>query len=363
MGGGRTVRTGAHRRVRRRGPPALAPRGIEVGCGVSAKIFVIGAGAWGTALAQAARLAGNDVVLVGRDPAAIDEINSAHTLKAYLGDIALDSGLKAQTGVSGLEDADAILMVVPAQATRATLADIGADALAGKPVILCAKGLETVTNDRQSQILGELAPNAEPFVLSGPSFAHDVAAGKPTAVTLAGPTIERAEAIAALLASDSFRPYASGDIVGVEMCGALKNVYALGAGAIEGAGLGLSARSAFLARAYAELGRMIAAMGGSEATLSGLAGIGDLALSCTSSQSRNYRFGVALGQGRSVKDIEASGMGLAEGLFTTPVAKAVADRDGIDAPLVSAVDLLISGQVRIEAIVPMLMRRPLKREE
>jgi|TARA_A100001391_G_scaffold171126_2_gene132324 glycerol-3-phosphate dehydrogenase (NAD(P)+) len=330
---------------------------------VSAKIFVIGAGAWGTALAQAARLAGNDVVLVGRDPAAIDEINSAHTLKSYLGAIGLDPYLKAQTGISGIEGADAILMVVPAQATRATLAAIGPEALAGKPVILCAKGLEMATNDRQSQILTELAPAAEPFVLSGPSFAHDVAAGKPTAVTLAGPTIERAEAIGALLASDSFRPYASGDIVGVEMCGALKNVYALGAGAIEGAGLGLSARSAFLARAYAELGRMIAAMGGSEATLSGLAGIGDLALSCTSSQSRNYRFGVALGQGRSVDDIAAAGMGLAEGLFTTPVARAVAERDAIDAPLVGAVDLLISGRARIEAIVPMLMRRPLKREE
>lgn len=330
---------------------------------MSATIFVIGAGAWGTALAQAARLAGNEVVLVGRDPAAIDEINSAHTLKAYLGDIGLDPALKAQTGVSGLEKADAILMVVPAQATRATLAAIGPEMLAGKPVLLCAKGLETQTNDRQSQILAELAPGAKPFVLSGPSFAHDVAAGKPTAVTLAGPTIERAEAIGALLASDSFRPYASGDIVGVEMCGALKNVYALGAGAIEGAGLGLSARSAFLARAYAELGRMIAAMGGSEATLSGLAGIGDLALSCTSSQSRNYRFGVALGQGRSVDEIAAAGMGLAEGLFTTPVARAVAEREAIDAPLVDAVDLLISGRARIEAIVPMLMRRPLKREQ
>ncbi|WP_417579218.1 NAD(P)H-dependent glycerol-3-phosphate dehydrogenase [Pelagibacterium sp.] len=329
---------------------------------MSARIFVIGAGAWGTALAQAARLAGNDVVLVGRNSVAIDEVNTAHTLRAYLGDIALDPSLVAQSGWSGLEDADAVLMVVPAQATRGTLAAIGSGTLAGKPVILCAKGLEMASNVRQSQILLDCAPDAEPLVLSGPSFAHDVAAGKPTAVTLAGPDADRAEAIGALLASDSFRPYASGDIVGVEMCGALKNVYALGAGAIEGAGLGLSARSAFLARAYAELSRLIGAMGGSEATLAGLAGIGDLALSCTSSQSRNYRFGMALGQGGSVAEIEASGMGLAEGLFTTPVAKAVADREGIDAPLIDAVDLLISGRARIEAIVPMLMRRPLKRE-
>lgn len=327
-----------------------------------ADIFVVGAGAWGTALAQAARIAGHRVTLVGRDMAAVREINSEHRLSAYLGNIVLDAELKAQVGFDGIENADAVLMVVPAQASRATLEAIGAQALADKPVILCAKGLETATNDRQSEILTALCPKAEAFVLSGPSFAHDVAAGKPTAVTLAGPDAGRAEEIAGLLASDSFRPYASGDIVGVEMCGALKNVYALGAGAIEGAGLGLSARSAFLARAYAELGRMIVALGGSEATLAGLAGIGDLALSCTSDQSRNYRFGVALGRGQSVEAIRASGMGLAEGVFTAPVAKAVAERHGADAPLVAAVDMLLSGRARIEAIVPMLMRRPLKRE-
>lgn len=329
---------------------------------MSANIFVIGAGAWGTALAQAAAIAGNRVTLVGRDPKAAEEINTSHRLSRYLGDIALDPGLVARTEVEGFEGADALLMVVPAQATRATLGAIGADMLAGKPVILCAKGLETGSNDRQSQILAEMAPGALPFVLSGPSFAHDVAAGKPTAVTLAGPDAEQAEEMAMLLASDSFRPYASGDITGVEMCGALKNVYALGAGAIEGAGLGLSARSAFLARAFAELGRMIVALGGSETTLAGLAGIGDLALSCTSDASRNYRFGVALGQGRTVAEIGASGMGLAEGLFTAPVARAVAERERIDAPLIGAVDMLISGRARIETIVPMLMRRPLKRE-
>lgn len=329
---------------------------------MSARIFVIGAGAWGTALAQAAAVAGNEVTLIGRDGSAAAEINAEHRLSRYLDGIALDPSLVAQTGFSGLDNADAVLMVVPAQATRTTLAALGGEILAAKPVILCAKGLEAKSNDRQSQILAEIAPGAEPFVLSGPSFAHDVAAGKPTAVTLAGPDAARAEEIAALLASDSFRPYASGDIAGVEMCGALKNVYALGAGAIEGAGLGLSARSAFLARAFAEMGRMIVALGGSEATLAGLAGIGDLALSCTSDASRNYRFGVALGQGRTVEAIRASGMGLAEGLFTAPVAKAISAREGIDAPLIEAVEMLISGRAQIEAIVPMLMRRPLKRE-
>ena len=329
---------------------------------MSANIHVIGAGAWGTALAQAAVFAGCSVTLVGRDSEAVDEINQHRTLKRYLGDIELDASIVAQTGFEGIEAADLVLLVVPAQASRSTLEAIGAERLAGKPVVLCAKGFETTTNCRQSEILAQCAPQAEPFVLSGPSFAHDVAAGKPTAITLAGPSAQRADAVANLLAGSSFRPYASGDLIGVELCGGLKNVYALGAGAIDGAGLGLSARSAFLARAFAELGRMIIAAGASETTLGGLAGIGDLALSCTSEASRNYRFGMALGRGENVEAIRSGGMGLAEGIFTAPVAYALAQRLSVDAPLVDAVNLLISGKAEIGSIVPMLMNRPLKRE-
>lgn len=330
---------------------------------MSALVNVIGAGAWGAALAQAAALAGNRVVLNGRDAEAAAHFNTTHTLPKALGDdIVLSEAIIARADVSGLAAADLVLMVVPAQATRSVLAGIDAEVLAGKPVVLCAKGLEQKTNLRQSEILAAEAPGAEPFVLSGPSFAHDVAAGKPTAVTLAGPDAERAEAVAALLAGPSFRPYASADIAGVELCGALKNVYALGAGAIEGADLGLSARSAFLARAFAELGRIVVGAGGSEATLGGLAGIGDLALSCTSSASRNYAFGVALGSGLTLNEAQGRGKGLCEGLFTAPVAAALAKTVGVEAPLIEAVNLLISGAARIEAIVPMLMNRPLKRE-
>lgn len=329
---------------------------------MSLDVFVIGAGAWGTALAQAAILGGNRVTIHGRDPEAVREINEDHRLSRYLGDTNLDPALKAQTDFAGLKAAGLILMVVPAQASRATLARIGPDILAGKPVVLCAKGFEMGTNLRQSEILAELAPDAEPFVLSGPSFAHDVANKRPTAITLAGPDADRAQHVANILAGPSFRPYASGDLAGVELCGGFKNVYALGAGAIEGAGLGLSARSAFLARGFAELGRLVLALGGDDATLSGLAGIGDLALSCTSEASRNYKFGIALGQGRSVDKIKASGMGLAEGVYTAPVALALAQMARVDAPLIEAVNLLISGAVTIESIVPMLMARPLKKE-
>jgi glycerol-3-phosphate dehydrogenase (NAD(P)+) len=206
-------------------------------------------------------------------------------------------------------------------------------------------------------VLAEAAPGAVPYVLSGPSFAADVAAGRPTAVTLAGDDDAATEAIAAALAGPSFRPYAAGDRVGVELAGALKNVYALAAGAVDGARLGASARAALIARAFAELGRIVPAFGGRAETLMGLAGLGDLTLSCTSEQSRNYRHGVALGRG------EPQPASLAEGVFTAPVAQQLARTAGVEAPLIDAVNLLLSGNVDITTIVAGLMTRPLKRED
>src|SRR5690606_15432046 len=240
---------------------------------------------------------------------------------------------------------------------------IGAAALADIPVVLTAKGLEAGTLRRQSEILAELCPRAIPYVLSGPSFAADVAHGRPTAVTLAGDDAAATLEVAAILAGPGFRPSAAADRIGVELAGALKNVYALACGAVEGAGLGASARSALLARGYAEMSRIVVATGGIAATLTGLAGLGDLTLSCTSVQSRNYRFGMALGQGQSVEEIKAHGAGLAEGVATAPVAQALARRLGVDAPLIEAVNLLLAGSAGIDEIVATLMARPLKREE
>jgi glycerol-3-phosphate dehydrogenase (NAD(P)+) len=224
-------------------------------------------------------------------------------------------------------------------------------------VVLTAKGLEQGTLKRQSEVLAEAAPGAIPFVLSGPSFAVDVAAGRPTAVTLAGDDEGLTEAIASALAGPSFRPYAGGDRIGVELAGALKNVYALAAGAVDGAQLGASARAALIARAFAELSRIIPAFGGKAETLTGLAGLGDLTLSCTSEQSRNYQHGKALGRG---EPLPAS---LAEGVFTAPVAQMLARQAGVDAPLIDAVNLLLTGNVTITHIVAGLMSRPLKRED
>lgn len=322
------------------------------------RIAVIGAGAWGTALAQVAATAGRQVMLCGREPAVAEEINTWHSNSIHLPGIELSANILGASNYAAALVADIIVLAVPAQATRTVLAGIGGDALADKPVVLTAKGLETGTLLRQSEILQAMAPAAVPYVLSGPSFAADVAAGRPTAVTLAGDDAQSTSEIAAALAGPTFRPYAADDRIGVELAGALKNIYALGAGAVDGAGLGASARSALIARAFAELNRLVVAMGGSPHTLTGLAGLGDLTLTCTSVQSRNYRYGMALGSGEP-----ATNIGLAEGVATAPVALALARQLEVDVPLIEAINLLLTGSAAIDSIVTGLMTRPLKRED
>ncbi len=316
-------------------------------------VAVIGAGAWGTALAQAAALAGRRVTLVGRDAGVIADIAANHRNTRHLGDLPLAAGVAASLR---LPDADLYILAVPAQSSRAAL-QMHATALAGRPVVLSAKGLETGTHKRQSEVLHETVPEAIGFVLSGPSFATDVAAGRPTAVTLAGDDAEMTSLIAAALAGPSFRPYAADDRLGVEIAGALKNVYALACGAVEGAGLGASARAALIARGFAELNRIVVRLGGSQNTLAGLAGLGDLTLSCTSQQSRNYRYGMAL-----ARNEPAAAIGLAEGVATAPVARELTEALGIDAPLIEAINLLLDGTANIDEIVAGLMARPLRRE-
>ncbi|QDZ12097.1 NAD(P)H-dependent glycerol-3-phosphate dehydrogenase [Devosia ginsengisoli] len=323
-------------------------------------VSVIGGGAWGTALAQAAAMAGRTVSLMARDAAQVDEINTSRTNVRYLGAQQLHPAITAAIAAS---PADIVILAVPAQSSRVALGALDPALLAGKPVVLSAKGLETGTLERQSEILLDMAPDSIPFVLSGPSFAADVAAGRPTAVTLAGDDANETSALAAALAGPSFRPYAADDRIGVEIAGALKNVYALACGAVEGAGLGASARSALIARAYAEMARMVSAMGGSATTLTGLAGLGDLTLTCTSAQSRNYQFGMALGRGQSVEAIMAGGAKLAEGVATTPVADALARSLAVEAPLIQAVHAVLSGSADIATVVAGLMSRPLKRED
>jgi len=322
-------------------------------------VAVLGGGAWGTALAQAAAMAGRSVTLVLRNAEQAAEINASHVNSG-----ALPGQLLAETVTATTDPvaADIFILAVPAQATRTLLTSLDAELLKGKPVVLSAKGLEIGTLARQSEILADMAPEAIGYVLSGPSFAGDVAAGRPTAVTLAGDDANQTSDLATALAGPSFRPYAADDRIGVEIAGSLKNVYALACGAVDGAGLGASARSALIARGYAEMARMVSALGGSAHTLTGLAGLGDLTLTCTSVQSRNYQFGMALGAGRKTDDILAGGAKLAEGVATAPVAAALAKSLDVDAPLIDAVDAVVAGRADIATVVAGLMSRPLKRE-
>lgn len=327
-------------------------------------IAIIGAGAWGTALAQAGAIAGRKVKLFTQTKQHAEQINQSNQNLEFLGEQLLSKNITAHFDKNELAGSDVILLVVPAQASRIVLSEIKQDFLVNLPVILCAKGLEEKTLLRQSEILAEIAPNAIPFILSGPSFAKDVAAGLPTAVTLAGlpKNQQLSDNLAKALSSASFRLYSSSDIIGVELAGALKNVYALACGAVEGAGLGASARAAIIARAYAEMVRLIIAMGGTEKSMATLAGIGDLTLSCTSAQSRNYLFGKYLGEGKTIAQIKQAGAKLAEGVISSPVALALAKKYQIDSPLIKSVNLLLNNSANIEQIVINLMSRPLKRE-
>ena len=327
------------------------------------RIAILGAGAWGTALAIAAADVRLAVTLVARNTDQAAEINSAHTNRRYLPGITLPQKITATCDLECLNGADLVMTAVPAQITRARLQSLSPEALRGKPVILTAKGLEALSGKRQSEILAELHPEAEALVLSGPSFASDMAIGRPTAVTLAGQEETQTNRIAQALASKRFRPYASADIVGVELAGALKNVYALACGAVDGAELGASARAALIARGFAEMTRLVEGLGGAPATMAGLAGLGDLTLSCTTPQSRNYSSGVWLGRGETPAEIERRGTGLSEGIASAPVALALAQRHGIDAPLIAAVNQLIAGTAPIADIVTALMTRPLKKED
>ncbi|WP_029041235.1 NAD(P)H-dependent glycerol-3-phosphate dehydrogenase [Cucumibacter marinus] len=327
-----------------------------------AKVYVVGAGAWGTALAQAAALGGCDVTLCGRNPAVISAVNDERRNPFYISDAPIAEGVSAQIGTGGLGAADFVLLVVPAQESRNALGEISPQALAGMPVVLCAKGLEKGTMLRPSQVLQAAAPQANPLVLSGPSFASEVARGKPTAVTIAGEDEALTELIAHHLAGPTFRLYAAGDMTGVELAGALKNVYAIACGAVQGADLGLSARSSVLARAFAEMSRLVAEVGGKPQTLTGLAGLGDLTLSCTSRESRNFDFGWRLGAGQTLAELTGEGAKLAEGRHSAPVAKALANEAGVDVPIIDAVNALIEGHSDIAGLVEMLMTRPLKRD-
>ena len=326
------------------------------------RIAVLGAGAWGTALALNAARAGRDVVLWGRNAENLESISTKRQSPAYLPGITFDHPLETTTDLTEAADADCILMVTPAQTTHAIADAIGFYVKKGTPVILAAKGLEKGSQRMMTEVLSDYLPQAQPAILSGPSFAADVARGLPTAVTIAASTSLLAEQICVSLSNKSFRPYASTDLVGVQLGGALKNVLAIACGIVVGKQLGASAHAALMTRGFAEMQRLALKLGARPDTLMGLSGFGDVALSCSSPQSRNFSFGHALGEGRDLAELMAPGAKLSEGAYTASVACELARQHGVEMPIAEAVANVLERKDSIDEAVTNLMTRPLRRE-
>src|ERR1700676_5228285 len=319
-------------------------------------VAVIGAGAWGTALAGVAARAGRDVVLCARRPAIAAEI-AATRANPKLSGVTLDASVKVTDDIAVAARADIILIATPAQNLREAVTALAPHLAKGTPVIACAKGIERGTHKFMTEVIAEAAPDARPAILSGPSFAEDVARGLPTAVTLAAQEGELASALVQALGSPNFRPYHTSDVRGVEIGGAAKNVLAIAAGIVAGKQFGASALAALTTRGFSELVRLGRGCGARSATLAGLSGLGDLILTCASPQSRNFALGLALGRGEGrPRDT------LAEGEFTAPVLMELAAAEGVDMPVSNAVADILRGATTIDDAIESLLTRPFKAE-
>ena len=325
-------------------------------------ISIIGAGAWGTALALAARRAGNDVTLWAYEADIVAAINDAHENTLYLPGFALDPAIRATADLAEAATADALLLAAPAQHMRTTIAPLAGHLPPAAPLIVCAKGIEQETLALMSEVVAAIFPQNPVFILSGPTFAADVAAGRPTAVTLAGSDLAAAQVLADRLSSDRFRPYSGDDVIGAQIGGAIKNVLAIACGIAEGRGFGDNARAALVTRGLAELTRLCLAKGGRAETMMGLSGLGDLVLTCTSTQSRNYSLGLALGAGRTLAEILGERHSVAEGVYTASAAVALAAKLGIEMPIATAVDAVLNKGADINVVIEALLERPLRAE-
>lgn len=323
---------------------------------------VIGAGAWGTALAQVAGWAGLEVRLQAREPEVIESIRTRRVNEAFLPGVQLDERLEVTGDLADLGDCDLILAVPPAQHMRSTLAAFAAHHRPGAPVILCSKGIERGSLKLMTEVLAETLPEAPAAVLSGPSFAGEVARGLPSAVTLACADETLGQALMNTLSAPTFRPYLADDLIGAEVGGAIKNVLAIACGMSEGKGLGRSAHAALITRGFAEMTRMGVALGGRAETVAGLCGLGDLVLTCSSPQSRNMSLGLALGQGQTIEQALAGKRSVAEGYESAPAVRELAEKTGVDMPISMAVAALLAGETTVDAAIEGLLSRPLKVE-
>jgi glycerol-3-phosphate dehydrogenase (NAD(P)+) len=322
------------------------------------KAGVIGAGAWGTALAQLLASDGQDVVLWALEPEVRDAINSVHENPLYLPNIPLSPSIRATGAMADLGACDLLLVVSPAQHLRSVVVQ----APVGVPLVLCSKGIEAGTSLLMSQVAQQAQPTSPIAVLSGPTFAHEVAKGLPTAITLACEDRNLGQRLAARIARPAFRPYLSDDVIGAEIGGAVKNVLAIGCGVADGAGLGLNARAALISRGFAEMTRFGLARGARAETLGGLSGLGDLVLTCSSTNSRNFSLGKGLGEGQAAADLLSNRRTVAEGAYTAPVLRDAARASGVEMPVVEAVCALLADAAPLATVIDALLARPLRPE-
>jgi glycerol-3-phosphate dehydrogenase (NAD(P)+) len=327
------------------------------------RIGIIGGGAWGTALAVTARRAGRDVVLWARESEVVAAINRVHENPLFLPGLALDPAIAATIEFGeAARGAEALLLAVPAQHLRAILAALSRHLPPALPLVLCAKGIEEATGALLSEVAAEAVPVARLAVLSGPTFAAEVAHGLPTAVTLASADAVLGQALIAALGTRSFRPYFSADMPGAEIGGAVKNVLAIACGIVVGRKLGDNARAALITRGLAEMMRLAVAKGGRAETLMGLSGLGDLTLTCTGVQSRNHSLGIALGEGKSLAEILGPRRSIAEGVASAAAVAGLAERLGIEMPIVAAVDAILNRGAAIDETIAALLGRPFRSE-
>ena len=322
-------------------------------------IGIIGGGAWGTALASVMAQIHPQVLIWAREEDVVTAINETRENSVFLRGLKLPLNIQATGDLAAMGACGALLIVTPAQHVRATIAALPAS---DAPLLLCAKGIEAGTQMLMSDIAAELRPDNSIAVLSGPTFAHEVASGKPTAITLATANQGLGAVLMRLIATPHFRPYWSDDVTGAEIGGAVKNVLAIGCGVVDGAGLGLNARASLIARGFAEIQRYGLARGARTDTLAGLSGLGDLVLTCSSENSRNFSLGRGLGEGKSAMDLLADRRTVAEGAYTAPVLLKSAQELGVEMPIVEAVCALLESKATVGEVTSALLTRPLKAE-
>lgn len=326
------------------------------------KIGIVGGGAWGTALAAVARRASRDVLLWAHEPETVAAINETHTNPIYLPGVDLDPAIKATAQLSEVATCDALLIVSPAQHLREILGALQPHVRSGQPLVLCCKGIEQRTGLLMSQVAADVLPDATIAVLSGPSFAAEVARELPVAVTLATGEEALGRDLSYALKSWAFRCYWSNDVLGAEIGGAVKNVYAIAAGIVVGKELGNSAQAGLITRSFAEMARFGVAMGAALETLIGLSGLGDLVLTCGSEQSRNMSLGIALGRGAKTSDVLSERSSVTEGVATAQAMVEIARARGIELPIAEAVHAIVNGEMGVDRAIGALLSRPLRSE-